>query len=100
MQPFSYINGQLHCEEVPAETIARDVGTPAYVYSASGILQQYRNARSAFPDALICFSVKANSNGRYGDKGYIFNIHSPIDPTNGEQEVGRVGKIEPVIDMW
>jgi len=63
MRPFSYINGQLYCEEVPAETIARDVGTPAYVYSASGILQQYRNARNAFPDALICFSVKANSNG-------------------------------------
>ena len=44
--------------------------------------------------------VKANSNGRYGDKGYIFNIHSPIDPTTGGQEVGRVGKIEPMYDMW
>jgi len=44
--------------------------------------------------------MKANSNGRYGDKGYIFNIHSPIDPTTGEQEVGRVGKIEPIHDMW
>lgn len=63
MQPFSYIDGQLHCEEVPAETIARDVGTPAYVYSASGIVEQYQTARKAFPDALICFSVKSNTNG-------------------------------------
>jgi len=63
VQPFSYIDGRLHCEEVPAETIARDVGTPAYVYSASGILRQYQNARNAFPDALICFSVKSNPSG-------------------------------------
>ena len=44
--------------------------------------------------------VKANSNGRYGDKGYIFNIHTPMDPSTGEQEVGKVGKIEPLFDMW
>ena len=43
--------------------------------------------------------VKANSNGRYGDKGYIYNIHSPIDPTTGEQETARVGKIEAMYDM-
>ena len=43
--------------------------------------------------------VKANSNGRYGDKGYIYNIHSPIDPSTGEQEPAKVGKIEPMYDM-
>jgi len=42
---------------------------------------------------------KANSNGRYGDKGYIYNIHTPIDPTTGEQEPPKVGKIEPMYDM-
>jgi flavin reductase (DIM6/NTAB) family NADH-FMN oxidoreductase RutF len=44
--------------------------------------------------------VKANSNRRYGDKGYIYNMHSPIDPSTGEQEVSKVGKIEPMYDMW
>lgn len=43
--------------------------------------------------------LKHNSNGRYGDKGYIYNIHSPIDPTTGEQESSRVGKIEPMFNM-
>lgn len=44
--------------------------------------------------------VKANSGRRYGEKGYIFNIHSPIDPYNGEQEVSKVGKIESMYEMW
>ncbi len=43
--------------------------------------------------------VKHNSNGRYGDTGYIYNIHSPIDPTTGEQEPAKVGKIEPMFEM-
>ena len=40
--------------------------------------------------------VKAGCNGRYGDKGYIYNMHSPMDPSTGEQEVSKVGKIEPL----
>jgi flavin reductase (DIM6/NTAB) family NADH-FMN oxidoreductase RutF len=44
--------------------------------------------------------VKAKSNRRYGEKGYIYNVHSPIDPSTGEQEVSKVGKIEPMFDMW
>ena len=43
--------------------------------------------------------TKANANGRYSDKGYIYNIHSPIDPTTGEEESPKVGKIEPMFDM-
>jgi flavin reductase (DIM6/NTAB) family NADH-FMN oxidoreductase RutF len=43
--------------------------------------------------------VKYNSNGRYGDKGYIFNIHSPTDPVTGRQEKDRIGKIVPMFDM-
>ena len=43
--------------------------------------------------------VKADSNGRYGDTGYIYNIHSPFDPSTGEQETSRVAKIEPMFDI-
>lgn len=42
---------------------------------------------------------KFNRNGRYGDNGYIYNIHSPTDPATGEQEPSRVGKIEPMYDI-
>ena len=42
---------------------------------------------------------KASSNQRYGDKGYIYNIHSPTDPATGEEEPSKVGKIEPMFDI-
>ena len=51
------------CEEVDLEALARAVGTPAYVYSATHIREQYGrldDALSAAPHRLH-YSVKANS---------------------------------------
>ena len=50
-------------ESVPLETIASEVGTPTYVYSASGIREQYRQLRSSLGglSARLHYSVKANS---------------------------------------
>lgn len=53
----------LKCEGVELETIAAEVGTPAYVYSAAVIREQYTQLRDAMRklDARLHFSVKANS---------------------------------------
>jgi len=53
----------LRCEDVPLEVIAREVGTPSYVYSAALIRDQYHRLRSALGklDARLHYSVKANS---------------------------------------
>jgi diaminopimelate decarboxylase len=64
---FLYRGGTLHCEEIPAEQIARVHGTPCYVYSRRTFLDHFRKLRDAFapisPKGLtICYSVKANSN--------------------------------------
>jgi diaminopimelate decarboxylase len=50
-------------EEVPLATIAREVGTPCYVYSSAGIREQYARLRDALGnlDARLHYSVKANS---------------------------------------
>ena len=48
MDFFTYKNGQLHCEDVPAERIAAEVGTPCYVYSKATLLHHYRQLASAF----------------------------------------------------
>src|SRR6204780_784520 len=51
-------------EHLPLEAIAKNVGTPAYVYSAPAILakfQAYANAFASDPH-LVCYAVKANSN--------------------------------------
>jgi diaminopimelate decarboxylase len=64
MDFFNYKNGELYCEDIPAEKIARDVGTPAYVYSRATFLHHYRQIAQAFAplSPTICFSVKSCGN--------------------------------------
>ena len=54
----------LCAEEVPLDDIARRFGTPCYVYSRAAIEAAYGEFARALRgrDALICYSVKANSN--------------------------------------
>jgi diaminopimelate decarboxylase len=61
---FDYRDRRLHCEDVPLEEIAREAGTPSYVYSANSILERYRAYDAAFGEAphTVCYAVKANSN--------------------------------------
>ncbi|MEY2494871.1 MAG: diaminopimelate decarboxylase [Verrucomicrobiota bacterium] len=62
---FRYHEQKLHCEEVDLERVAEKYGTPLYVYSAGTILDHYRRLDAALTplDHLICYAVKANSNG-------------------------------------
>jgi diaminopimelate decarboxylase len=64
MDSFSYINGELQCERVPAERIAREVGTPVYVYSKASLLRRYREVADAFKpvNATVCYSIKSCGN--------------------------------------
>jgi len=61
---FSYRNGVLHAEEVSLDDIARRFGTPCWVYSRAAIEAAYGEFARALSgrDALVCYSVKANSN--------------------------------------
>jgi diaminopimelate decarboxylase len=61
---FQYRDGQLHCEDVDLARVAREFGTPVYIYSAGTILDHYRRLDAALAplDHLICYAVKANSN--------------------------------------
>jgi len=55
--------GELHAEGVPFSTIAREVGTPCYVYSAATLRRHARVFRDPFPEGTVtAFSVKALSN--------------------------------------
>jgi diaminopimelate decarboxylase len=60
---FSYSQNDLYCDQSLLEKIARDVGTPAYVYSEAAILENYRAYHEAFSDLPhnVCYAVKANS---------------------------------------
>ncbi len=64
MHPFHYVDNTFYSEEIPLEQIVRSIGTPAYVYSAGAIKNQFRTFQQAFRslDHLVCYAVKANSN--------------------------------------
>ena len=64
MHYFQYKNGELHAEDLPVEALAREYGTPLYIYSATTLKRHYRAFDSAFSGIphLTCYSVKANSN--------------------------------------
>ena len=63
MSGFNKINGSLCADQVPLTDIAKDYGTPAYVYSASLIKDNYSKYSSCIRrEDKLCFSVKSNSN--------------------------------------
>jgi diaminopimelate decarboxylase len=64
MIDFPYNSGVLHCERVSMDRIAREVGTPVYVYSEASLFRQVQQFEEAFQQVphLTCYAVKANSN--------------------------------------
>ncbi len=64
-RPFVYPrpDAPLHCGSVSLEKLAREYGTPLYVYSADQILERLALFQAAFADRphLVCYAVKANS---------------------------------------
>ncbi len=64
MQGFEIRDAALAVENVPLATIADQVGTPVYVYSAGAIRARYRALADALAPhgAVIHYAVKANSN--------------------------------------
>src|SRR5918994_389742 len=64
MNHFEYRNGEMFEEAVAVKRIAREVGTPAYIYSLATLKRHYQVFDQAFAKVphIVCFSVKANSN--------------------------------------
>lgn len=64
MHHFSYRDGHLFAEDVSIERLAREVGTPFYVYSSATLERHFQVFTQAFGDlpVLVCYALKANSN--------------------------------------
>ena len=64
MSSFHYVDNELYAEDVALAKIAREYGTPTYVYSKTDIESAYTAFDEAFSEHphLVCYSVKANSN--------------------------------------
>ncbi|MBC6980160.1 diaminopimelate decarboxylase [Caulobacter sp. 17J80-11] len=69
MNHFQVRDGELWCEGVRLADLAREVGTPFYVYSSATLSRHFEVFRDALAahadqlgDPLVAFAVKANSN--------------------------------------
>ncbi|MDR1080030.1 MAG: diaminopimelate decarboxylase [Deltaproteobacteria bacterium] len=64
MDYFTYIKGELHAEGVPVSDVAREAGTPVFIYSGGSFASSLTGLRDAFgvTPVLVCYSVKAASN--------------------------------------
>ncbi len=62
---FTYKNGEMHAEGVALKTIAQQVGTPFYCYSAAllrAAMQEFTDGIKDLKRASVCYAMKANSN--------------------------------------
>ncbi|MDH4300658.1 MAG: diaminopimelate decarboxylase [Nitrospira sp.] len=64
MHSFEYRHGELYCEQVPVSRIAKELGTPCYIYSHTTLVRHFHAYDSAFKHIphVIAFAMKANSN--------------------------------------
>src|SRR2546428_13206023 len=64
MHDFRYVGDRLYGERVSVESLAKQFGTPLYVYSQHTLADHFQKLDQAMAggDHLICFSVKSNSN--------------------------------------
>lgn len=64
MDHFAYRHRSLYCEDIPVAELAREYGTPLYIYSQATLLHHLNQIQTAFAEAkpIICYSIKANGN--------------------------------------
>lgn len=87
---FSYHDQILYAESVPLTQIAKEFGTPTYVYSKQAITEAfyaYQKALEPWP-GTICYAVKANSN--LAVLGLLANLGAGFD-------IVSVGELERVL---
>lgn len=79
---FQFQNGTLHAEDVSLAQLAKEYGTPLYVYSRAALHDAWDAYAQALEGhkALVCFGMKANSNlavlGEFSRLGAGFDIVS------------------------
>ncbi|HLR13701.1 MAG TPA: diaminopimelate decarboxylase [Burkholderiaceae bacterium] len=96
---FQFRAGILHAEDVPLTELARQYGTPLYVYSRQALHDAWQAYQQAIGehDVLICYGMKANSNlailNEFHRLGSGFDIVSGGELARVLEAGGDAGKI-------
>jgi len=93
---MKYKKGRFYIENVSAERIAKQFGTPSYVYSYDKIKNNINNFKKNFKtiNPLICFSVKSNSNSKILNLINKFGLGADV-VSKGELIKALKAKIKP-----
>jgi len=93
---MKYKKRHFYIENVSAERIARQFGTPSYVYSYDKIKNNINNFKKKFKtiNPLICFSVKSNSNLKILNLINKFGLGADV-VSKGELLIALKAKIKP-----
>src|SRR5260370_39063188 len=80
---FSYSKNSRFCEKVPLADIAKQAGTPCYVYSSQTILENFQAYDESLADLphSVCYAVKAN--GSLGILSLLAHAGSGFDIVSG-----------------
>lgn len=113
MDGFDYSGGQLFAGKLSISDIAREVGTPFYVYSAQGLARNFLSLKHAFGDRQhqIHYAIKANPN--LALLAFLNRLGAGFDVVSGGELVralkaganasnivfSGVGKSEPEIEL-
>lgn len=64
MHDFQYKSGELYCEGVKVNDVAKKVGTPFYLYSHHTLVDHFTKIKKAFASLkpIVCFAMKSNDN--------------------------------------
>ena len=92
MSSFHYQANSFYCEDVLVASIVERFGTPTYLYSQAVLLDNFRRLDAGLRNisALICYSVKANSNLKI--LGLLQRAGAGFDIVSGG-ELARVQKV-------
>ncbi len=91
MDFFEYRDQQLHAEDIAVESLAKQYGTPLYIYSRATLERHWHAFDNALGNRahLVCYAVKANSN--LGVLSVLARLGSGFDIVSGG-ELARVLK--------
>ena len=83
MPAFREIEGTLHCEGVPLDALAREAGTPLYVYSANAIREQYERLSAVLAPVPHRIHYACKANGSLGVLRVLRAAGCGIDVVSG-----------------
>ncbi len=78
-----YIDDNLYCDDVLVEDIAKEVGTPVYIYSLKRVLDNLARIRTAFGDLKPHIHYSAKANASLAVLRTVINANAGIDAVSG-----------------